>query len=251
MSRLSFEEMRVFVTPGRLGLARVRRGMSGRALESASVPVVGDSVDAMAGQLRGKAIPVRIYLSNHYVRLMMLPWQEALETDEEWQAFARHAFDAAFGVQDGRRIRIALQGYGQKVVAAALDEPMHAAIQVAVEAGGNRLQSLEPWCIAALDQHRRALARDCWFFAAEPGMIASMKIEGGILTTVSMHPLGMNWDDGMAEAMVREMAKHGDGEALPVFLHATAPVRLSSDAVAGKPIKVLAAGRDVSLGMVS
>lgn len=251
MLRLSFEELRIFLTPTRLGLARLRRGLFGRTLESDVVPIAGDGIEALAGQLKGKGMAVRIYLSNHHVRLMVLPWQESLENDEEWQAFSRHAFDAAFGGQDSRRVRIALQGYGQQVVAAAIDENMHAAIQMAVEDGGNRLQSVEPWCTAALDQHRRTLPRDCWFFAAEPGMIASMKIEGGILTTASMHPLGMDWNHGVAEAIVRELAKHGNGEVLPVFLHAAAPIKLANDVLAGQAIKMLATGRDDGLGMVS
>jgi hypothetical protein len=247
----SFEEIRVFLGASRLGLVRARRGLFGRTLEAVSTPIAGDCADVLAGQLQGKARPVKIYLSNHQVQLLALPWQETLDGDDEWEAYARHAFDTAFGGQHGRRVRIALQGYGQPVIAAAIDEELHAAIQAAIERAGSSLRSVEPWSIAALDHQRRTLGRDCWFFAVEPGMIAGMRIEDGMLASVSMHPIGMDWHGGVAEAIVRELAKHGDDGAAPVFLHSTTPITLDNGILAGVPVKLLAAGRDDSLGMVS
>jgi hypothetical protein len=241
--------MRVFLGADRIGLVRARRGLLRRTLEAVSV--AGGRIDAMAGQLKGKNLPVRVYLSNHDVRLLALPWQDALENEEEWQAYAQHAFYSAFGGWGSGRVRLAMQGYGKPVIVAEVDEARHVVIQAAIEAAGGRLESMEPWCTAAFDCYRGKLKRDCWFFAAEPGMVVGMRIENGVLSAVSMHPLEAGWHDSVAAAIMRELAKHENGSALPVFVHAATPLSLNEGNLPGMAVNLLAAGRDDVLGMAA
>lgn len=247
-----FEEMRLFLSPGQSGYVRMRRGFRSRVLESGRATTVADALGNIAARGKGRRLRVRSYLSGHYARVLLLPWQPGLENEKEWSAYAQHAFDTAFGSSPDRQIRLARQGYGQPVIAAAIESKLQQEIEAAVTSAGAVPTSMEPYCSAAFDLHRGALGGSCWFFAAEPGMVTGMRLEEGSLKSIAMLPLESEMQASLAATIARELAKHSDaGGSNTVFVHATVPVGLSREELPGVDVRFLAAGHDEAMGIAS
>jgi hypothetical protein len=236
--------MRLYIASDRITLVETG-GWRQKPLRTRSMAVSGKPVKALAELLVGKALPIRIYLSNHFVQLLALPWQEALDSEAEWEAFARQALKTAYG-RDDILVRLAMQGYGSPVLAVGVETAFHDELAETVKATGCTLKSLEPAATAAFDAHRKRLSPDGWFFAAQPGMLAGMRLREGRIASASMHPLEADWSGSVQAAIQRELVKHGDTEST-VFLHAAAPVSLAS--LPG--LTVLAAGRDERVGLAA
>lgn len=243
-----FEELRLFLSPEQASCLHLKRGWKPQPLARFHA----EHTQAMLGQLaqryRASGLPVRVYLSSHYVRSLLLPWQPGLSGESEWQAYARHVFDEAFGTRS-RIIRLARQGYGQPLVAHALDEGVQQEITTALAASGLKLKSMEPYCGATVNQYRKRLPLEGWLFTAEPGMATSMRFDHGHMAALTVLPLEADFTESLLNVMGREFAKCPTQRSdMPVFLHTTSPTALRLEAFA---VTLLAAGRDDALGVAT
>lgn len=242
----SFDEMRVFLAPGQSGFVRLRRGLRNQTLEHGSA----NTMDALVERIKGRPLRVCTYLSSHYTRMLLLPWQPSLENEKEWSAYAQHAFDTAFGSSPGRKIRLARQGYGQPVIAAAIEATLHDEIEAAIQSAGSVSKSMEPYCSAAFDRHRGMLGENCWFFTAEPGIATAMRMDGGVLKSIAMHPLEAETQESLMATIGRELAKtQAESITNTVFVHATVPLEFKQRDLPDIDVQLLAAGRDDALGI--
>lgn len=246
-----FKTCYIYLAPGRARHACVRRGLRSKAPMVSEVAMPEGAGLAALGKALGESrLPVRLMLSGHLAHVLALPWQDTLETAEEWEAYARHVCTAVFGEREnGWRIRLTRQAYGQPVIAAAVEERRYAGIEADLRAQGRRLLSVEPYCAAVFDRHRGALGRDFWLFVAEAGTCVCLYARNGAICSVLAHPLETDWRGSLAAFIGRELAKRGDDGAVPVFLHAAgAPVRFTEAELPGIRVVVLAAGWGDGLG---
>jgi len=237
----SFETCHVYLAPNFARYARIRRGWSGGS-EISEVELPEEArMETLARTLGASRSPIRLTLAGQLAHVLLLPFQAPLETVAEWEAYARHVCVSIFGEkQDGWRIRLSRQGYGQPIIVAAVEESLHAGIEIAMQKQGRRLLSVAPFSADVFDRHRRSLGRDFWLFVAEAGTCTCWYAQDGVIRSVLAHPLEADWRHSLAAFIARELAKKGDPNPAPVFLHAPEIVHFSDEELPGLTIRPLA-----------
>jgi len=167
----------VFLAPHGVRIARVRRGLRGRA-DPARVVEVGDSpgwpaaIDALARALPEVAprrAEVRTVLSNHFVRYALLPGIERLAADGEREALARHQFQTIHG-ERAAAWRVALAEHGARAsgLAAALDAELVESLVALLTAAGHAPLAVEPLLADAVNACRGEIGHGpAWIAVAE------------------------------------------------------------------------------------
>jgi hypothetical protein len=157
------------------GIALRAAGQLPRMLTSASakLPTSELLLKAFADALQDEALQksgkrIRLVLSNHFVRYSVLPWQAEIISREDWLAIARHDFRKRYGVVAERwKICVSLNGFGQNVVAAAIDESLIDGLSGIAQEHGCKLVAIEPFLMAVL-KHYPAGNDKHWLLIAEP-----------------------------------------------------------------------------------
>ena len=171
------ETLRVELHPAQLRLSR-GAGWRSRAQAARAIDVPSDALfqptqedadqpwrtglDALASALKEESRGlgrVVVVLSDHFVRYVLLPWNETLITDGERMAFARHAFREVYGpASDGWEVCLDEQPTGERFFAAAVDRALVGGLREIVSGLGGRLVLLTPALADCINRHRRMLA---------------------------------------------------------------------------------------------
>lgn len=169
MSRLWSAELRVGLAPQGAVLARTPRGL-GKAATYAEAP--GASLEEILAAQSKARVDVHVVLSNHFVRYAVLPWSEALKTDDEWLAFAQHAFETTHGrVARDWTVACAPAERGAARLASAVDTARLVGIREAVGRHAHlQLCSVRPYLAVAFER-MRAIVDDAptWLAVLEEG----------------------------------------------------------------------------------
>ena len=141
-------------------LARLKQMMAGEAWKNAELTVV---------------------LSNHFVRYDCLPWNEAVNKEDEQLALARHRLAQVYGaVAQTWALRLSPAGKGASRLVAAMDEALLETIKFATTEAKLKLHSIQPYLMASFNRYAKNLAQgDGWFVAAEGGRFALALFRGG------------------------------------------------------------------------
>ncbi len=108
---------------------------------------------------------VNFVLSNTFVRYLVMPWQDGVLTQADWQAIAQHEFRKQFGATaNDWLVRVSLGKHGQTVLAAAIDNKLYAQLQTSAEQLGFNVRVVEPLLMRVLNQNKL----NNWVLIAEP-----------------------------------------------------------------------------------
>lgn len=112
---------------------------------------------------------VRIILSNVFVRYLVLPWQNNIYTQADWQAVAKHAFRKQFGsVANDWLVSVSLAKHGQTVLAAAIDNNLYTQLQASAKQHKFNICAIDPLLMTLLNQN----PTNTWALIAEPQRLA-------------------------------------------------------------------------------
>lgn len=128
-----------------------------------------------------KNADVTVVLSNHFVHYDCLPWNEAVNDEEEQLALARHRLTHIYGpaVQTWA-LRLSPGGKGDARLVAAVDDTFLERLKQAMAEAGIKLHSIQPYLMASFNRYAKNLAQgDGWFVAAEGGRFALALFRGG------------------------------------------------------------------------
>ena len=218
------------LTPERALLARTRRGLRARLEPLAEAACTGPQPQAQAAALaqllaapglrRGE---LRIVLSSHLVRLLLLPWSAEVGTPGELAEYAAICCDETFGSEaGGRRVVSARERAPSPRVTMAVDQGLLAALRAAATASPLRLASVQPYPAAAFDRLRRSLPRrDFVLLLAEPTRSCLFAASGGRWR--SLRSVGCSRQpQALLQLLQREAQLSGlaDEGMPPVFVHA-------------------------------
>lgn len=195
MSLLSPERLSVGLAPERVELVRLRRGLRGSTVVAAQArpcePKAGDPpwsaalamLEAMLAERAAKTAALRVTLSNHLVRYVVLPWDAGLKASDELRAAAAQHFDRVFGEAAADwELRVSPGEYGDPALACAIDRGLLQALDAAVgRAGGGRLRldAVEPLLMTAFNHLRERLGRDAVLAIFEPSCLALAVLRDG------------------------------------------------------------------------
>jgi hypothetical protein len=216
------ERLLVGLSPERLRLQRVS---GGRVVDDDGVldwPVeaIGNepwrgTVEALGRVLEESAgASVRVRLSGHFVRWLLLPASEHIAGDAEWESYARIEMQAIHGERAHDWVlRVSEPRPGESVPACAIDRALCEAVDATCVAAGSRLQSLEPAFCVAFEARRTALRAPASALAhLEPGRLTLGLLLRQRWVALSSVRCGERW----LETLESELALAAAGGALPV-----------------------------------
>jgi hypothetical protein len=173
------DRLLIGLAPAALTLLRFRGLLKEKLVESASVacdPAFGNepwqgAVAALkALRIEGRA-RVTVVLANHFVRYAIVPWSDALGTEQERQAYLLHHFAKIHGERaKSWALRSAASASGAPRLASAVDSSLISEIKEAFQKRpGPRLTSIQPQLMAKFNAARAAVpAAGAWLVIAEP-----------------------------------------------------------------------------------
>ncbi|UXY16812.1 hypothetical protein N8I74_07275 [Chitiniphilus purpureus] len=116
--------------------------------------LLGDAPRGRIGQLDS----LQLLLGSTWVRYAVLPWQDDLYKDTDWEGYARVVLARHFGVSvETWRIRVAPAGYGKPRIASAVDQGFYQTLVELARARKLRLNGITPLLTSAINQHRGKL----------------------------------------------------------------------------------------------
>lgn len=194
--------------------------------------VAGDSV------ARGELVAV---LSNHFVRYLVVPWDDQVGSIAEYEGFARIAFESVFG-EAARTwsIRVSPERFRAPRLASAMDGELAQALR---QAGRDKLRliSIQPYLMAAFNRLSQPFRRrDFFFLLAEPGRACVLAAVGGKWRMVRNHAVS---DDAAISALVERelrLLETNEGPVPHLYVHAPGFRQLKLPIVEGAAPRVLA-----------
>ncbi|SMF30867.1 hypothetical protein [Pseudogulbenkiania subflava] len=178
------DRVKMALCPDRVILMRFSHGLHPHLLAKCIVPC--PEVEAASGWPAAVAVlrealkapewqkaATTLVISNHFVRYLLIPWNDQLSSDEEWLAMVRHCFRQVYGDAAERwECRWSGGGFGMPLIASAIDPELLLALHQVAQETGVKLDSVQPYLMAAFNHWRRRMVSDngC-FLLTEPGRI--------------------------------------------------------------------------------
>ncbi|MGB0127429.1 MAG: hypothetical protein WBP72_07305 [Rhodocyclaceae bacterium] len=269
MSLLFRDRYCAALCPDRVVLVRRRRGFrtpvdlkAGVAVEPGDheapwLPGTAALKEILANTASGSGELVLV-LSNHFVRYLIVPWEDSIGSPKEYQRYAHVAFESVYG--DTARnwvVRLSPEKARAPRLASAIDPELDAALR-RLGGGKLRLISVQPYLMAAFNRLGAAFRKgDFFFLLAEPGRACALAATAGRWQTLRNQAVPNT--ESIAELAERELRllETGSGPLPRLYVHAPelptirlpivngmAPQRLDLPMTAG-----IDAERDLSFSM--
>lgn len=120
---------------------------------------------------------VNIILSHHFIRFIVLPWQEHIFKTQDWQAIAQHGFKKEFGSMANEwQTSVHFFGFGKPVLATAIDKVVIRQLDDVAKKIGFTLAKISPLLNACWISQRT----DDWLLIAEPEKLLLIQMQNGI-----------------------------------------------------------------------
>lgn len=202
----------------RAGLARKTTATEIKSGFLPGEPPWAGSLQAMESAvpgLSGKNSRATVILSNQYLRYLLLPKSDALSSEAEELAFARHEFREVYGDEtDLWELRLAHDYPGKFMIASAVEQGLLAAIRKAFQAPGISLESIQPHLMAAMNGSRRDFfGKNGWLALVENGNLCLSYLENGRCSWLRSQRIGSDWRDELPQLLEREAIFAGMEEA--------------------------------------
>ena len=204
MSPLWRDEVGVYMTPRRVYMVRIKRGIR-PVLEREEIQEVRDSAGGWDGALSLYARQLdaggwadagaRVVLANHWVRYCMVPWSDALSTPAEQLAHARELLSGIFGEMSDWTVTLSSAPPGDSILASAVPTGLLDALKEITTRSGQKLVAVQPQLIAAFNTWRNALPKDsaAWFVTVEEGSLAALRLCTHGIDRVHAVRIGADW----------------------------------------------------------
>lgn len=183
------DNVRIDLAPHRVVLTRFGRGWNPRLLEQGSHALEGpapgleaaaDLIDRALAEARWRKADAHIRLSSHFLRLHLLPFSEALATDNERLAFARMELEAVHGDRVSNwTLLLDDAPVGAATPVCAVDNALLEALCTTCARAALRVRSIRPaFAVALAEQRGRTRGARYGFAFAEDGRVTLALYEG-------------------------------------------------------------------------
>jgi hypothetical protein len=144
---------------------------------------------------------LNVVLSNTLVRYCVLPWQDGVHQESDWQAIAQHAFRTQYGATVNQwQVAVQLGAYGHAILAAAIDQTLIDDLNVCAAQHAFRLQNVTP----LLSLLRSAFPHDArdWVLVAEPARLVLCQFKLGEWWQVQVDIPALGQEYAQAEQLI-------------------------------------------------
>jgi hypothetical protein len=167
------------------------------------------ALDALPSILAGfRNHDVSLVLADQFVRYALIPWNEALKSEAQWMALARHRLGAVHGAPAADwDVKLTETAPAGPRLACAVDRALLEAIAAVFTAANARLLSVQPFLVAAFNRIRASIAGgSCWLVIEEPGRLTLAFIQRGVWLAVRSRRADRGWRERLPEVIERESA---------------------------------------------
>ena len=217
MSPLWRNHLRISLCAETLVLAPYERGLRPGKGAASVTPVQSNpndpewraALDALPAALADFAgRDVSVVLADQFVRYVLLPWNAALKSAEQWLALARHRLDAVHGAAAaGWEVKLTETAPSGPRLACALDRELLAELSARLAAANVRLVSVQPFLVAAFNRIRRTIGNgSCWLVVEEPRRLTLAFVQHGVWAAVRSRRTDAGWRATLPELIQRESA---------------------------------------------
>ena len=201
----------------RIGLAPDRIYVSGVAKNVELAPNDGTwqaAIAALPEVLKGMKGDAAVVLADQFVRYALLPWNAALKSEAEWVALAQHRFGALHGAPAAEwQIRVTETAPHGARLACAVERELISGLAEQFVAAGVRLQSAQPFLVAAFNRIRKQVGNgSCWIVVEERGRLTLALIQRGAWLAIRARRSDDRWRNLLPEILERETAFLGLAE---------------------------------------
>ena len=155
---------------------------------------------------------VSIVLADSFVRYLLISWNAALKTADQWLALARHRYSTVYGAQAAEwEVKLAATAPHGARLACAIERSLVAAIAERCVAARVDLLSVEPFLVAAFNKMTSSLrdvmgSGSCWLVVEEPGRLTLAYLHKGAWVAVRSRRVDDRWRMVLPEIIERESA---------------------------------------------
>lgn len=163
---------------------------------------------------------VTVVLSNHFVRYMLIPWNDMLLHPKEQQAYLQHLFNETYGdTATNYALRLSPAAPGKERIASALDKNLLEQVRSTVSNAGLQLDSIQPWLMYYFNRYRDQMPdAGGWFVSVEHGISAIIGVANGAWRLVHTLRCGTLWQQELHAALDRFYLS-GEANAIPKTLY--------------------------------
>jgi hypothetical protein len=149
-----------------------------------------------------------IVLADSFVKYMLLPWNAALKTADQWLALARHRLATVYGAQAAEwEVKLTATAPQGARLACAIERSLVSAIAERCVAARVDLVSVQPFLVAGFNQLRElAGSASCWLVVEEPGRLTLAYLQRGAWIAVRSRRVDARWRSVLPEIIERESA---------------------------------------------
>jgi hypothetical protein len=168
-----------------------------------------DVLEAFSQTISSKAQHrLSVVLADSFVKYMLLPFNPALKTDDQWLALARHRLATVYGAQAAEwEVKLTATAPRGARLACAIERKLVAELAERSVAARTDLVSVQPFLVAAFNQLRdRAGAGSCWLVVEEPGRLTLAYLQKGAWMAVRSRRVDKGWRVVLPEIIERESA---------------------------------------------
>ena len=204
MSPLWRDEVGMYLTPRRVCLVRIGRGMRPTLLreedhsEAQRTPGWEPVLALLEGRLAQPEwtdARARIVIADQWVRYAVVPWSDSLSSADERMAHARELIASIFGDASNWAVSLSEAPPGESRLACAMPTALLESLRQLTARHGLKLASVQPQLIAAYNawRHRLPTVAAAWFVTVEEGSLAALRMCGNGIDRVHAVRIGLDW----------------------------------------------------------
>lgn len=218
------DRLQVVLTPRRVVLVRLGKGLGNRVTDRAIVPCPEPAGEGEApwqpalialqtalADRRWKRAEARVVLSSHFVHYLLVPWQEKVGTDEEQRALVAYSFSEVYGEAVADWEFIWNEGRPPAPsLACAVDRRLLAGLRDICTAAGLPVTSVQPYLAAAFNRwHKELDGRRDWFLLAEEGRLCLAWFQDEDWAGLHCQQVGEDWGQDLPQILERALLLAG------------------------------------------
>lgn len=184
------KSLTIALTPDSITINSGKKVLRTLAIESASaeksswLPVLSELEKSAAALAKNK---VKFVISNNYIRYAVLPWQEDVFSQQDWQSLAENNMRERYGnVVDSWKVTVAMQGYGKPLLVSAIDQSLLARIETIAKQFSWQIESIEPALMTVVNHYKNKIKKSSLLMLVEKQGLLLAEIAKGHVVNCSV-----------------------------------------------------------------
>ena len=236
------DKVRIVLCKDRLIMLHYRGGRRARIHSKKVYPYSGTEtgwepllslLESVLKDMELKKAEATVVLSNHFMRFLVLPWNETFLSGKEKMALVQHRFDEVYGeASSGWDFRLNEGSFGMPSIACAIPQKLLDQLKAVFSSSRLKLKSVQPYLMTAFNVCCSELGNEpSWFVLAERDNICVGLLENGQWSSIRLRNVVSDWFEESMLMLEREaLLAEGGNKFNKVFVFApeefgTAPIK--------------------------